>query len=196
MEDAHGVLSNALAVVAHERDHQAQTARLRRVVDESFDFVWRVLRRMGVPSRDADDAAQQCFLVVARRLKEIEEGRERAFLFQTAIRVARNEHRSARRRREDGEQKLSAIVDPAGGPEDIIEQKWARRTLDALLATMPDEQRAAFVLFELEGLTLRETADVLGVPQGTAASRVRKARQHYDRRVRRLRERIGNGGSR
>lgn len=163
--------------------------RMRRVVDAHFDFVWRVLRRMGIPERDADDAAQQCFLVFVKRQSAVTEKEERSFLFQTALRIASNERRRTRRRREDGEAELPFLVDP-DRPDELAEQRWARQRLDELLDTMPDDLRVAFVLFELEGFTLRDMGSILGIPQGTAASRVRRARDHYDRCIKQLQARL------
>src|SRR5882757_6772788 len=83
-----------LAVVAGgraglaDRKMSIDSARLTRVAQEHLDFVWRCLRRFGVPAADADDAAQQVFLVAADKLSDVPVERERAFLFATAARVA------------------------------------------------------------------------------------------------------------
>src|SRR4051812_43349815 len=66
----------------------AGKARLARAFEQNAVFIWRSLRRLGVPREAADDATQQVFLVAARRMHEITEGKERAFLFQSAMRVA------------------------------------------------------------------------------------------------------------
>jgi len=68
--------------------------RLRRIVTDDFAFVWRSLLRLGVPRPDADDALQQVFLVASRKVDVIEEGRARAFLFATALRVASHARRT------------------------------------------------------------------------------------------------------
>src|SRR4051812_42222642 len=61
--------------------------RLSRAFEQNAVFIWRSLRRLGVSREAADDATQQVFLVAARRMHEIPEGKERAFLFQSAMRV-------------------------------------------------------------------------------------------------------------
>src|SRR6188508_40322 len=58
------------------------------------DFVWRSLRRLGVPAASADDATQQVFLVAQSKLPQIVEGRERGFLFGVAMNVAAHVRRS------------------------------------------------------------------------------------------------------
>ena len=61
---------------------------------------------------------------------------------------------------------------------------------------MPEDLRTAFVLFELEELTGPEVAEVLGVPLGTTASRLRRAREHFQSSIARLRRATVRGGER
>jgi RNA polymerase sigma-70 factor (ECF subfamily) len=176
----------ALPTAVPERD-ASREARLRSMVDEHFDAVWRALRRLGVPDASADDASQQVFLVALRRLEDIEGGGERAYLMGIAVRVASDARRAARRRREvpiDDElaETLSAraarAVD-APLPDAILEQRRALATLTAVLDELPRDMREAFVLFDLEELSAPEVAQALGVPVGTVASRVRRARERF-----------------
>src|SRR5262245_28116714 len=60
-------------------DADARSVRLRALMDRHFDFVWRSARRLGLAPADADDVAQDVFIVAARRLDEIDPDRERAF---------------------------------------------------------------------------------------------------------------------
>jgi RNA polymerase sigma-70 factor, ECF subfamily len=156
----------------------AERARLARVLDEHFDLVWRSMRRFGVPVGAADDAAQQVFLILAARLSELKVGGERAFLLAVSVRVAANVRRSLERTREVPLEP-SAHVE-AATPENLLEAKEQRDVLDHALATLPLEQRAVFVLFELEGFSLPEIADSLGIPLGTATSRLRRARRRFE----------------
>ncbi len=157
--------------------------RLRELFDRHFDFVWRSLLRLGVASGAVDDATQEVFLVVMRKLDRIEPGRERSFLYGTALRVASDSRRARQRRGEiAGEISgavLEALADPAPAPDEILERSEARRRLDAFLASLPLELRGVFVPFELEGLTMAEIADALGIPPGTVASRLRRARDAF-----------------
>lgn len=162
--------------------------RLRSLVDEYFDFVWRSLRALGVPPSTADDAAQQVFLVAAQKLETIERGAERAFLFSVARGIAANERRSRLRRREVVDEEIPiAMLDESPDPEDAYSRSEARGLLEQIMESMDDKSRPVFVLFELEGLTTNEIAVTLGIPLGTVGSRLRRARTHFDLRVAKIR---------
>ena len=167
---------------------RAADARLRALVEGQYDFIWRSLRRLGVPDTDTDDCSQQVFLVASRKLDDILPGCERAFLFSTAMRVASDARRSRQRRREVFED-VDEPHDPAPNPEQIAEQKRARALLDEVLDSLPMELRAVFVLFELEELPSADIAEVLAIPIGTVASRLRRAREEFQRIVARLKAR-------
>jgi RNA polymerase sigma-70 factor (ECF subfamily) len=169
-------------------------ARLAATASENFHFIWRSLRRLGVPEPAVDDAAQQVFEVAARRLEEIEPGRERAFLFKTAVFVAAEAGRTAARRRaRDAGKVVEELWDAGPSPEDVADWSRRRALLDRVLAAMPVDVRAVFVLFELEELSMREIARLLELPPGTIASRLRRARETFSVQARRLR---GQGASR
>lgn len=177
-----GPVRAELALSPLIRDGEAQRlARLRAMMDEHFDAVWRSLRRLGVPEAGADDGAQQVFLVAARRLEEIELEGERRYLLGVAVRVASDARRTIARRREvqfDAEPSApSAFAAGPRQPDEELEQRRKLGLLAALLDEMPDELREAFVLFELEELSAPEAARVLDIPVGTVASRVRRARE-------------------
>lgn len=155
-----------------------------RFVRDYFDFVWRVLRRFGLSTADADDAAQRVMLTATARLADIEVGRERAFLFRVASFMASRERRGRRRRPEDSVADLDEMAETGADPEALLAARRARQRLDAVLRQMPEDLRAAFVLFEIEGLTKEEVAHALEIPPGTAASRLRRAREDFARRAR------------
>jgi RNA polymerase sigma-70 factor (ECF subfamily) len=162
--------------------------RLTALVRVHYDFVWRLLRRSGVPRPETEDAAQQVFLVAHRRLSVIALGSERAFLAGTAVRVAADIRRGRRRRPADVEAEPDA-VDLRPQPDELVEAHRARVLLDRLLASMPEELAAAFVLFEIEELSTREIGVALGIPKGTVASRLRRAREWFSDAVARERDR-------
>ena len=161
-------------------------ARFRALVEADSEFVWRSLRRLGVRAADLDDAAQEVFVVAARKLADIEAGRERAFLFGIAVRVASTRRRTARRRPEDGDALLAETFSEEPGPDELSELSRARPVLQQILDSMTDDCRAVFILAELEELSTREIAESLGIPQGTASSRLRSARETFHGAVRRL----------
>jgi RNA polymerase sigma-70 factor, ECF subfamily len=174
---------------------EAPDVRFRKLVDASFDFIWRSLRGMGVPADAVDDAAQQVFLIAAQKLEEIVPGSERAFLYGTALGVSANARRARARRREVlDEEALQGQVDAAPSGETLVELKERRALLDRILAGMAEDLRAVFVLFVLEGLTTPEIAELVGVPLGTVASRLRRAREAFHAASKRLEARAADRG--
>ena len=152
--------------------------RVRALVNDHFDAVWRTLRRFGVAPDSVDDGAQQVFLIASRKLDEIRHGGERAYLLGVAIRVASEVRRALARRREDSAE-LVDVVDPRPTPEQLLDQKRAVALFDDVVSRMSYELRTVFVLFEIEGLTLPEIATAEEVPLGTATSRLRRAREVF-----------------
>ena len=162
---------------------------LEALIQSHFAFIWRLLRRLGLPQSDADDAAQQVFLIAGAKLDAIRPGSERAFLYGCALHRASKWQRAQARERRTLSLDAEAPLDlpcPSLSAEDLLDRAQARIVLDALLAEMPVSLRSVFVLFELEQLSTIEIADLLGVPRGTVASRLRRAREDFEKRVRRL----------
>ncbi|HLK36573.1 MAG TPA: sigma-70 family RNA polymerase sigma factor [Polyangiaceae bacterium] len=169
-----------------------ETARLRAAFVDYHAGIWRFLRRLGVPEDAADDAAQHVFLIALQALPRIVEGCERAFLYSTAVRVAHGLRRKAPR-------ELCGLAPEDTGtafsnPEELTDQKRAREILDAFLQCLDVDARTVFVLFEIEGFTVPEIASVLGLPLGTAASRLRRGREHFQSLVHTRLGRAGRGG--
>jgi RNA polymerase sigma-70 factor, ECF subfamily len=159
------------------------------VYAEHFAFVWRTLRRFGVRESHLDDAAQETWVVVHRRLASFE-GRSslRTWLVGIAVRVA-SDHRRWRRRKDphDPMPDDPPFAAPGVSPEGAAERAQAARLLDALLDTIPEERRAVFVLTELEGMSAPEVSEALGVPLNTVYSRLRVARSEFETAASRLR---------
>ena len=147
--------------------------------EEHFAFVWRNLRRLGVPEASLRDAAQDVFVVVHRRLGEYDaRSKLRSWLYSILNRVAREYGRRRRRkdpaRVEDAEQ----VADPRAEPPDQgAERSESLRLLLRLLDDLDLEKREAFVLSDLEEMTAPEIADALGVNLNTVYSRIRAARR-------------------
>lgn len=168
---------------------------LEQLVVEHLDFIWRSLRRFGVPLADVDDAAQQVFLIANDKLAKIQPGSERSFLIGVATRVASHARR-AHHRRETAQNRLSAgPQDTAPDPEQLTQRLEARELLDRVLDAMPPDLRSVFVLFELEELSIDQVAALLGLPRGTVATRLRRAREVFHAQARLVHER-GRGGGR
>jgi RNA polymerase sigma-70 factor, ECF subfamily len=150
---------------------------VREVFDEHAGYIWRTFRHLGVPEPDVEDLCQEVFVVVHRKLDEFA-GRStlKTWLYGICLRVASDHRRRAHVRNE------RAHADPAGHLAAASELRpdaraEARATLQALLAELDDDKRTVLVLYELEGLTMKEVAEVVGCPLQTAYSRLHAARE-------------------
>lgn len=168
------------------------------IYDEYMPFVWRSLRRLGVQTAGLDDAVQDVFLVVHRRLPEFEErSTVKTWLFGIVLRVARSCRRTVRRKSPEAASPVDAedaeqIVDTQGAqPDELAEKTEAMRVLHAILDELDDEKREVFVLAELEQMTAPEISEVLGVNLNSVYSRLRAARRDFDQSVARRRARDG-----
>jgi RNA polymerase sigma-70 factor (ECF subfamily) len=142
-----------------------------------------------VDAAHLDDAAQETWVVVHRRLGTFE-GRSslRTWLVGIAVRVA-SDHRRWRRRKSphDPMPDEPTFAAPGPSPEASLERAQAARTLDRLLDAIPEERRAVFALAELEQMSAPEISEALGVPVNTVYSRLRVARSEFEAAAARLR---------
>lgn len=142
-----------------------------------------------MPPQAADDAAQEVFVILAERLPDVKIGSERSFMYGTAMRLASTWRRKSRRETPSSEGDYQRADIPHA--DELTDQKRARVILDGILDGMDESLRTAFVLYEIEGLTVPEIAEAAGLPVGTAASRLRRARQAFQGALRRLLPREG-----
>jgi RNA polymerase sigma-70 factor, ECF subfamily len=177
------VAAEAAALDAPAAPLVAAPPGVAELVRAHYAFVWRLLRRLGLGEGDADDAAQQVFLSASARFGSIEKGRERAFLYGVALNVGSRARRSLTRRREEPLEAAGERTSLEPGADELLELRQARALLDSLLDEMPDDLRVVFVLFELEELSTPEIAELCQIPVGTAASRLRRARDDFEERV-------------
>jgi RNA polymerase sigma-70 factor (ECF subfamily) len=179
-----------MPAVAHALE-TAPTQRFERdVAVLSFDevytahvaYVWRILRTFGVTEAQIEDAVQDAFVVVHRRLPEWE-GRAQitTWLFAIARRVA-----SAYRRKGVGAQRTQTLEQEPEGPTDTfaaMSRAQAAATVVAILEQMDEDKRIVFALVELEQLTVPEVARMLEINLNTAYSRLRLARAAFEAAV-------------
>ncbi len=163
------------------------TPDVRALFQAHYTSIWRLLRRLGVPLAQLDDAAQEVFWVAARKLAQIEQGKQHSFLYGVALRVAAGQLRQNARRPAHDELEGLELSDSAPSPEERLEQARARALLDQVLDRLPLELRSVLVLFELEGLDVRAIAEIEHIPVGTVGSRLRRAREEFSAAARRLR---------
>ena len=164
----------------------------RRLYDSHLSFVWRNLRRLGVPDAILEDATQDVFLVVHRRWDSFDArwSSVETWLFGILLRVARNHRRSLRRRAwavpSPGEV-VEVVPSPAAGPADLVARREALALLDRLLDTLDEDKRAIIVLVDIEQLSVPQAAESLEVNVNTAYWRLRMARAQLRKSLARIR---------
>lgn len=168
----------------------ASTARpsFEAVYAEHFEFVRRSLQRMGLPEAGVDDALQDVFVVVHRRLPSFDHASLRGWLFGIALNVAR-EHRRRLARKGHHEELSETLRDPTANPHEAAERSEALTLLDHLLDALTEDRRAVFILIEYEGMSAPEVAAALDVNVNTVSSRLRAARRDFEAALQRHRAR-------
>ncbi len=172
-------MSAELTSTPNERTVAGSTLSFAALYKEHFPFVWRNLRRLGVPESGLRDAAQDVFMVVHRRSNEFEgRGTLQAWLFSILRRVAADHRRHSRRKDLTDAQLTDTLEDPGEpGPESRAARGEAVQLLMKLLDSLDEEKRDLLVLVDLEGLSVPEAAQAVNCNLNTAYSRLRVARQ-------------------
>ncbi len=147
-------------------------------------FIASFLYRLGVRDNDIDDVVQQVF-VVAHQKGGYEEGpaAPRTWLASIAVRLAAASRRSTKRLRERQHYDQVAIdtaASSAASPEEAIQIRDSIWRVQPALDALDADHRAAFVLFELEGVPCTDIATAIGVPVGTVYSRLHNARRRFE----------------
>ena len=171
-----------MPALAHALQSEAEIPTFDEVYEAHFAFVWRVLRTFGVAEAALEDAAQDVFVVVHRRLPEWE-GRAQitTWLFAIARRVA------SAHRRKHGNARTEPLADEPAGTTDTFEamsRAQAAATVFAILDRIDEDKRIVFALVELEQLSVPEVARLLDLKLNTAYSRLRLARAAFEAAVR------------
>lgn len=154
------------------------------------DFVWSSLQRLGIHVADLEDALQDVFVVVHRRLATFDgSSRLSTWLFGICLRVASQYRRKAHRRRERGVVDLERMPSEGEGnaPEAAMLAREAERRLEQVLDALEPGRRAVFVMFEVESIGCAEIAEQLGLPLGTVYSRLGAARADFAKAALKLR---------
>jgi len=179
---------------------QAPTLPFAELYQAHFDFVWRTLRRAGVPVSTLDDAVQDAFLAIAQRLDSYDptRGHLRSWIYGIAMNVAMNARRRHRRKDAPCIGEASSVLErlPSSLPPpcEATEQSEALRLADRLLGELSEERREVLVLAELEEMSMTEIAESLGLNVNTAYSRLRAARRELDEILARHRARASREG--
>ncbi len=151
--------------------------RFRELVEAHRGAVLRYIGRLGVPPAEIEDAVQEVFVVLASRLPILDPGTERAFLYATAVRVSQNSRRGQRRRQRMSGKLIEHPMEPLPGADVLADHHRARAMVEEALEQLPGDARLVYLLCELHEMPLGRIAERLGLPEGTVASRLRRARK-------------------
>jgi RNA polymerase sigma-70 factor (ECF subfamily) len=163
---------------------RAGAPSVEEAYDEHFEFVWRSLRALGLSEAEVEDALQDVFLTAHRRLGTFEARSEfRTWLYGIARHVARS-HRRRRGRKESHLAVLpEGLVAPDRSPDEQLEDRQAWALVEQFLDRLDESHREVFVLCELEQLPAPEVAVAVGAKLNTVYSRLRAARQAFQKAI-------------
>jgi RNA polymerase sigma-70 factor (ECF subfamily) len=156
---------------------QSRELDAEQVYELHADFVWRSLQHLGVRDADLEDLGQEVFVTVHRRLSSFD-GRSKltTWLFGICLHLVQRHRRRAYFRFELLHAEPPERVD-LETPEALYAGEQSRQRLERLLDKLSPERRATFVLFEVEGMSCEEIAELTAVPVGTVYSRLHLARK-------------------
>ncbi len=179
-----------------------QPAQRRTVLDFAaiyevwFDHVYRWVRALGAREADREDIVQETFLVVRRRLGDFDGRNLPGWLYRIASRQVAQHRRNRWVKRVLGlaaHEELEHLVSELPSAERELEQREQRETLERILDRMSEKRRVAFVLFEVEGYSGEELAEMLSIPVNTVWTRLYHARKEFFARL--ACERAKTGGT-
>jgi RNA polymerase sigma-70 factor (ECF subfamily) len=157
-----------------ERTQPDRNRRASKLYVKHSRFVRRLAKRFGVNGATAEDVCQQVFLVAVQRLDDIEPGSEQAFLYGTALRISRRALRTDQRVVLESD--MDSCIADSDTPEELVARRRTLHILDRALTKMEAPLRSVFIWSDLEGLSAPEISHLSGLPGGTVASRLRRAR--------------------
>lgn len=164
-------------------DPEPASPDIEQVYRAYVGYVFRLIQRFGIGRDEVEDATQEVFIIVHRRLPEFDPGRGamKTWLFAIARGVAANRRRGQARR-------LRVVVggeacdrDARPSPEQQMRQRETLERVGHFLTTLPPHQREVFELVDIEGMRGPEVSETLGVNINTIYTRLRLARQAFKR---------------
>lgn len=172
--------------LAEDPDLEAHgpSLELAEVYRQNVRFAWRLVVNMGVRPDDAADVVQEVFIIVHRRLGEVVlSSSVRAWIYGICARCCANYRRRAFTRREQlfSDPPDRSAQDPRIADDN--ERASARLDLERVLGTLDEHQRAVFLLYEVEELSMPEVSVALAIPLSTAYARLHAARSAFRREL-------------
>jgi len=183
-----GAAETALDALPWPAQPASEAPEFARVFETYAGYVLTLLTRLGVEASDVDDVAQETFLTIHHKLPEFEQRSQlKTWICGICIRKAAAHRRGRARRRA-----LLAATERAAAPafvpvatDALLMAAERTRLFERALERLSPEQRAVFVLYEIEELTMADVADATGSPRFTCYTRLhaarRKLRAFYER---------------
>jgi RNA polymerase sigma-70 factor (ECF subfamily) len=166
-------------------DDDASCTTPEQAFEQHFSMVWRSMRRLGVPESALDDAVQDVFLVLHRRWGDFQhQSSLSTWIYGILLRVASDHTRRARRERARYSPEVPELESSAESPDRLYQQREAAVLLRLALEQLDDKERQMLVLIDLEERSVVEAAEALGINLNTAYSRLRRARQSFEKALR------------
>jgi RNA polymerase sigma-70 factor (ECF subfamily) len=157
------------------------TATFEATYAELFPFVWRCLRALGVSEATLDDAAQEVFIVVHRRLPDFRGASSlRTWVYGIVKNVASNQRR-AHGRKGHGEQLDERLPSSEQSPLEKAQDAEAAAFVRRFIGALDAKKRDVFLLALMEEMTMPEVAAALSIPLNTAYTRLRLVRADFER---------------
>jgi RNA polymerase sigma-70 factor (ECF subfamily) len=158
------------------------TPDLATLYQQWFRPVYRWIRVLAGPGVDAEDLAQEVFIVVQRKLEQFDGANTAGWLYrivQLTVRDHRQRawYRKIFQRARDVE--LDEIESSAIGQDERFERKEREQRLYQIVHQLNPKWRDDFLLFEVAGLTSKEIAALQGIPDATVRTRLSRARKEF-----------------
>lgn len=154
-----------------------------QLVTEYQNLAYSVAFRLLNEEEAASDAVQESFLKAYRRLETFRGGNFKSWLMRIVTNTCYDMLRARSRRRTDSlddlpveREYIPALTDPGESPLDYVERQELAHLLEVAIQSLPDDQRAAIILCDVEGYAYDEIAEITDVAMGTVKSRISRAR--------------------
>jgi RNA polymerase sigma-70 factor, ECF subfamily len=176
---------------------RAEAPTFASVYETYFAFVWRNVRRMGVPDAALDDVVQEVFVAAYQRLDSFEQRSSfRSWLIGIVVRCVHRYRRTTRRKSphvlaREAPTNPETLIDESACPQEAASRAEAGRIVHELLEQLDEDKRTVLVLTEFEHLSAGEIAEALGIGINTIYSRLRLAREEFAAAAARHRARDG-----
>jgi RNA polymerase sigma-70 factor (ECF subfamily) len=163
------------------------TPSFDHVYRSRFDDVARWVRALGATPADIEDLTQEVFIIVRRKLASFDGLNLPGFLYRITQRTVRDHRRSAWVRRLLGRRApLADLAAREPSALQVLHERERQRVVEGILAEMSEKRRTTFVLFEIEGYSGEEIAQIQSLPLKTVWTRLHHARKDFIRMVSQL----------